>query len=127
MTMRTPGQIVHHLHTLRTSIADANREVDKLKCERDLVETELLEALEAQGVVRVSSATHTASITKETVPTVTDWDAFYEFMRTQDKLYMLHRRPSSSAYRDELDAREGEAIPGVEPFTKRGISLRKSS
>jgi hypothetical protein len=37
-------------------------------------------------------------------------------------LHLLQRRPATAAFRELQEA--GEAVPGLEPFTKRAISLR---
>lgn len=126
MAKRNPGAVIAELHSIRTQITEQGKVVDALKAKRDTIELELLALLKEQGVVRTATQTHTASITEDVVASVVDWDAFYKYMARENKLYMLQRRPSNTAYRDELDAREGKPIPGVESFTKRGISLRKN-
>ncbi len=120
----SPGSLVAQLAELRTKIAEAKKVHTALTAERDAIDLELLKIMDGQDVSRLSTKTHTASATERVVPTVHDWDAFYEFIKQEDALYMLERRPLATAFREMLEARDGEAIPGVEPYVKRSVSLR---
>ena len=64
-----------------------------------------------------------ASITEQVVPVIDDWELFSEWVMDNDALYMLHRRVSAGPWKELRDT--GEEVPGIEPFTKVGVSLRK--
>jgi len=119
--------LIKRLAVLRDRIKKKNAEADELKASRDEVELELIELLSKMGIQRLNNGAYTASLATRVVPTVTDWDEFYKFIRQEDALYMLERRPSATAYRDMLDARAGQSVPGVEPYEKKTISLRATS
>ena len=124
MAKVTLGSLSRELNSVRDEISGLNAEMTDLKAKRDKLEQQLLDMLDDQELERASVGDFTVSVLKSIVPTVDDWDAFYEFMRKEDALYMLQRRPSPPAYREMLDAREGEAIPGVSSYEKRTIGLR---
>lgn len=88
------------------------------------LEMELLVRLDEQGMKKASTDDGTASITEVIVPQVVDWDAVYEHIKETGDFYLLQKRPAAAAFRELNDS--GEVIPGMEPYTKRSISLRKS-
>ena len=87
------------------------------------LEMELIIRLDEQGMLKASTKEGTASITETIVPQVTDWDAVYDYIRETGDFYLLQKRPAAAAFR-ELHS-SGQTVPGLEPYTKRSISLRK--
>lgn len=88
------------------------------------LEMELLVRLEEQGMKKASTEEGTASITETVLPQVTDWDAVFAHIKATDSFYLLQKRPAAAAFRELLDS--GEEVPGMEPYVKKSISLRKS-
>jgi hypothetical protein len=93
------------------------------------LESELIGRYDDQGMKKASidldgGATITASITEVVLPQVVDWDAVYEHIKESGDFYLLQKRPAAAAFRELIDS--GETVPGMEPYTKRSISLRKS-
>ena len=88
------------------------------------LEMELLVRLDEQGMKKASTDDGTASVTEVVLPQVTDWDAVYEHIKETDSFYLLQKRPAAAAFRELLDS--GESVPGMDAYTKRSISLRKS-
>lgn len=88
------------------------------------LETEFIGRLDEQGQLKATTVDGTASITEQTLPQVTDWDALYAFILENEAFYLLQRRPAAAAFREHNQA--GDEIPGIEPFIKRTISLRKA-
>lgn len=86
-------------------------------------EADLLIRLDEQGMLKATTGAGTASITETVVPQVTDWDALYAHIQETGEFYLMQKRPAAAAYRELQDS--GIDVPGVEPFTKRTISLRK--
>ena len=64
-----------------------------------------------------------ATLTETLVPVIEDWGEVADWVLANDAVYLLHRRVSSGAWKELLDA--GETVPGIRPFTKTSISLRK--
>jgi len=88
------------------------------------LEMELLTRLDEQGMLKASTTIGTASIVETVVPQVVDWDAVFEHIKETGDFYLLQKRPAAAAFR-ELHS-SGQVIPGMEAYTKRSISLRKS-
>jgi len=87
------------------------------------LEMELITRLDEQGMLKASTKAGTASITETILPQVVDWEAVYEHIKKTGDFYLLQKRPAAAAFR-ELQA-SGIEIPGMEPYTKKSISLRK--
>ena len=104
----------------RRRIAGRDKElIDKWRS----LEMELLNRLDDQGMLKATTAAGTAAITKEILPKVEDWDAVYEHIQKTGDFYLLQKRPAAAAFRELHQS--GQTIPGMEPYTKRTISLRK--
>lgn len=88
------------------------------------LEMELLVRLDEQGMKKASTNDGTASVTEVVLPQVTDWDALFEHISVTGDFYLLQKRPAAAAFRELHES--GEVIPGIDPYTKRSISLRKS-
>ena len=86
------------------------------------LEMELLVRLDEQGMKKASTNDGTASVTEVVLPQVVDWEAVYAHIQETGDFYLLQKRPAAAAFRELNDS--GEAIPGIEAYTKRSISLR---
>jgi hypothetical protein len=64
------------------------------------------------------------SVSEQTMPSVNDWGAFYDFIRQNDAFYMLQRRVSTGPYREMLQMEQD--VPGVEPYVQRKINMRST-
>lgn len=90
--------------------------------EYEALEKQLLAQMKAQGTDAASSKVATASMSSTPTPTVEDWDAFYTYMRENDSLYLLQKRPAIGAFNELKDA--GVTVPGVRFIDIEKISLR---
>ncbi len=121
---RTTSDILQALVDVRDErrrISDRDKElVEKWRS----LETEFITRLDDQGMLKATTGAGTATITETILPQVKDWDAVYEHIKETGDFYLLQKRPAAAAFR-ELHA-AGDEIPGIEAFTKRAISLRKS-
>ena len=57
-------------------------------------------------------------------PTITNWDEFYEYVTKTNSFDLLHKRLSSTAFKDRWEA--GEIIPGSTTAEVWGLSVTKS-
>lgn len=87
-------------------------------------EVVLMETMEREGVEKSTGKLATVSISKVTTGNVVDWDVFWAFVFKNKYSHLLQRRVSDPAIR-ELFETKGK-VPGVEPFTKQKINLRKT-
>jgi len=91
--------------------------------ELDEHERQLIAAYKAVGTVTARGTLASATITETIIPTIDDWGLVEGWILENDALYLLHRRVSSAPWKELRDA--GTDVPGIEPFTKQAISLRK--
>jgi len=64
----------------------------------------------------------TVTITKKTVPTVRDWDAFYEWIHQEELPQILQKRVLQSGFKELRD--QGIEIPGVEDFELEDLHFK---
>lgn len=88
-------------------------------------EQEIIEIADDLGLDRFAVGKLTFSISEQTVGNVEDWESLYQFIRDNDAFYLLQRRLANAAYKEILDG--GDSLPGVVPFTKRSLNMRKSA
>lgn len=119
----TLGDKINELYELRESMRDLNAQLKALKEQYDEMELSVLNEMDAQGTTLTRSARASVSVSESTVPTVTDWEAVYDYVRANDAMYLFERRVAATAWRELLES--GDKVPGTEPFTKRSLSLRK--
>ena len=87
------------------------------------LEMELLRRLDEQGMLKASTPEGTAGITEQVLPQVVDWDTFHAHIQETGDFHLLQKRPAAAAFRELHES--GIEVPGVDPYTKRSISLRK--
>lgn len=121
--MKLP-ELITQLRALRDEISNKNAELKKLAEAKAELEGIILGWLDEQGLQRAAAGSHVVSITETVVPSVKDWGKLHAFITSENALYLLERRVSSTAYRELLELRGGDLIPGVESFTKQALSLR---
>lgn len=110
----------------RAVIRDLDSKLKDLKKHYREKEEKIIEQMVEEGALKVSGHEATISMSVNTVATVKDWDAFYEYIRKEDAFHLLERRPASKPWREEVEIRRGEAVPGVEGFEKRTLNLRST-
>ena len=103
----------------------ANQEIEK-KIQARISEAELvlMETMEQQGVDKSTGKLATVSISETVTGNVTDWDAFWAYVYKNKFGHLLQRRISDVAIREIFETKR--QVPGVEPFTKRKLNLRKT-
>jgi len=85
----------------------------------------LMETMGREGVDKSTGKLASVSISETVTGNVVDWDSFGAYVLKNKYLHLLQRRVSDPAIR-ELFETKGK-VPGVEPFTKRKLNLRKTS
>jgi hypothetical protein len=86
-------------------------------------QTWLITRYKEVGTSTAKGALASATITETLVPQIEDWGQVQEWVMENDAIYLLHRRISSGPWKELMDA--GTEVPGIEPYTKVAISLRK--
>ena len=117
------GDTIDHMFELRERKRELNAELKDIDEQYKGLEQQLIDALDKDDLMQTRSAKATATVSSVTVPSVTDWDRFYDYVLENDALHLLERRVAAAPWRELMEA--GEAVPGTEPFTKRSINLRR--
>jgi len=117
------GKIIDKMLELRDERKRFDDQSKQLKKEYDELEIALIDRLDNEETIQGKSKHATATITELIVPQIEDWESFERYILDNNALYMMERRPAGAIFR-ELQG-QGETIPGIKPFTKRSISLRR--
>jgi ribonuclease HII len=120
---RTTPELIDRMFELRDSKRLREAQIKELTSEIDEIKFELIGRFQSDGTEVTATAKATASITETTVPNVTNWDQYYEFIKQEDAFYLLEKRPSTAAWRELHNS--GQTPPGTAAFVKYDINLRK--
>lgn len=127
--MTTTKTRLDTLASTRDSLREQKRlleaEIKTIDAQLSANEQEIIELADDLGLDRFAVGKLTFSISEQTVGNVEDWDDLYQFIRDNNAFYLLQRRLANAAYKEMLDS--GSALPGVVPFTKRSLNMRKSA
>ena len=99
-----------------------NKELQQLRAAQDEIDVQLLKKMDAEGLSRTANQIASVSINEDTVPEVTDWDQVYDHVIQTGDFSLMHRRISSTAYKELLKL--GQGVPGLAPRTVRKINFR---
>jgi hypothetical protein len=119
------GACIDALYEARSKRLAAQKDVDALAAEEELIKNHLINNFEKAKLEGAKGRVATATLTRLTVPVVKDWGSFCEYVRAENAFDLIERRVAKVAYRDRLE--ENIAVPGLEPFVVVGLSLTKSS
>lgn len=117
------------LANLRDELREEKRDLEaRIKVIDGLLddnEQEILAIAGELGLDRFAVGKLSFSVSRNVVGNVTDWDQVWDYILTNQATHLVQRRLSNAAYKELLDT-EGE-MPGVEPFTKISLNMRKSA
>lgn len=110
-------------------VRDQKRELEeKIKAynrQLDDLQARYIQRCKEVGTEYARGRLGSATIVETVVPKIDDWDLVENWIKERDALYLLHRRISSVAWKELQDM--GETVPGIEPYTKVTVSLRKAN
>jgi len=90
-----------------------------------ILEGDLMNLMSTAGTTKAASeAGHSVTMKKVVHPTIIDWDLFYDYVTKTKSFDLLHKRLSSTAFRDRWEAKE--EIPGSSSAEVWGITVTKS-
>lgn len=118
----TIGSLIDRMSALREERRDIAKRDVELKAEYENCQNQLIELMDADGTVKATSKTATASIAETVQFNTVDWDKFMAYVAKHKLFYLVQRRVAAPSVR-ELYATKS-AVPGLEPFVKREINLR---
>jgi len=117
------NETIDEMFMLRERIRGLERQKKETEAQLEALSTQLMSRLNEVGTMYARGTLASATITEQVVPTIDDWGKVSEWVMENDAIYLLHRRISSGAWNELRDA--GTDVPGIEPFTKRAVSLKK--
>lgn len=118
------GREIDKLVASREAMRKLQHQIDEIKQKFDADSISLREAMEAQGLQKSTGLLGTVSLKDTVVGHVLDWDKVYNYILRNKAFQLMQRRISEPAFREIVELRKGKNIPGIEPFTKKGINLR---
>ena len=119
------GTQIDAIFKLRGKLAEQQKKVDEGKKKLEQMKFDLIEHLHKQGIEGSKGKLASVSITTAVHAQPVDWDAFHEFVYENKAAHMFYRRISDTTFREMLEMRGGEAIPGVDAYEKESLSIRR--
>lgn len=116
--------IVTELFRVRREIALIEAEQLKALKERKTELENFLKATLEVGEKVAYVGVGAVSMSEETQPSVTDWDALYEHIKDNDAFYLLQRKVNAAPFRELISM--GDTLAGVKPVQVRKLSVRKN-
>jgi hypothetical protein len=116
-------EMIDKMFLLREQKRGLESQVNKVNKEIADLQQGLLARFQEVGTDYARGSMASASVTETIVPQIDDWGQVAEWVMENDALYLLHRRVSSGPWKELRDA--GTDVPGIEPYTKVAISLRR--
>jgi hypothetical protein len=117
------GEQIDALYELRSMRRDFEAQVEELKSQEKQIEQDLIDQTQELGVTSLKGNLAMFSTKAEVLPVVKDWDAIYAFILDNLAFDLLHKRLSTTTWRELHE--EGIILPGTEEFFQIKASLRK--
>ncbi len=118
----TLNELIDEKKSIKDQLTDLNVEISKLKEREDTIDTKIIEKLDSEGLARSANEVASVSIREDFVPDVQDWDALYEHIRDTEDFSLLHRRVSSTAFKERIN--QGDTVPGLQTREIRRVNFR---
>lgn len=118
------GRLTTILFKFKDQKEKLNKQLKELN--EKITETEilLLQEMKAQGLYGTKSPAGSTYISRQLVPKVVDWDAFYNYIDKHKYFHMLERRASRTAFKEQHEL--GQVVPGVEPVMYDELRTRRN-
>lgn len=87
------------------------------------LEGDIMALMSDAGISQAASDKASCSMKMTKHPAIKDWQAFYGYVAATSQFELLHKRLSSTAFRERWEA--GEAIPGTEASEVWELTVRR--
>lgn len=101
-------------------------EDDKLKADLAKIEAVLLNHLNTTNTDAVRTEAGTFYRQQEIIPSASDWQAFYDWIKENDAFDALERRVKKTFVSEYMEAHEGAIPPGVSVYRTFVVRVRKN-
>lgn len=120
----TLAQVADLWHSTRQRRLAAQKQVDTIQEEEQKLKQALINGLRDAGVRAIGGGLGTATLRTKPEPTVTDWDAVYDHIRSTGEFELVYRRINAAAIKERWEA--GVEVPGVQSIEVTDISWSKA-
>jgi len=114
---------IDEMFNLREKKRLLEAEIKEISADLAACKLDLINRCAEVGTVTARGTLASIVVTETLVPRIDDWGLISDWVMANDGVYLLHRRVSSGAWKELLDA--GIQVPGIDPFNKVDISLTK--
>ena len=87
------------------------------------LEGDIMALMSDAGITKAASDKVSCTMRMSKHPAIDDWQAFYGYVAKTSQFELLHKRLSSTAFRERWEA--GEAIPGTEASEVWELTVRR--
>lgn len=120
---KTIGGAIDLLHGVRTARKALQAKAEAEKAQEDLIEATIFERFGKSELEGARGKLAQCSIKRSDVPTLKDFAKTWAWAKKNDAPDIFQRRISVEAWRERTAG--GKTIPGVDVFTKVGLTLTK--
>ena len=118
----TLGQAADKMWLLKDNKKALDAQIKAIEVQVKELETTIFGLLDAQDTRKAEGRVASISVGEAVVGTVENWDAFWPYIVKNKFFHLVQKRASDPGLRELWDM--GKVIPGVQPFTKRTLSVR---
>lgn len=119
----TTAEMINHLVALQQKMERPRDELKKLAAQYAETEMALMKRMTKEGIDSAKGKNALVSMQEYTSYSIKNRRLFDRYVKRNKAFDLFQNRVNSTALKDRMEA--GEEIPGVEAFTRKGISLRK--
>lgn len=116
------SDIINTLFSLKQEEKQLSSKLGDLKKQIHELSEQLIDQFVDDNLTSSSTKQAKAVMTETVIPTVYDWEAFYDYIKDNNAWYLLEKRATSTAWRELHNS--GFTVPGTEPFTKYSINIK---
>ena len=105
------NELIDQFVATKAKREDLSEEVKQ--CTKQLAELEkdIMDLMSHAGISQAANDKASCTMKLNRHPAIDDWNTFYKYVAESGQFELLHKRLSSTAFRERWDA--GEAIPGT--------------
>jgi hypothetical protein len=118
----TLGQAADKMWLLKDEKKALESQVKGVEAQIKELEETIFGLLDAQDTRKAEGKKASVSINESVVATVEDWEALWPYITKNKYFHLVQKRVSDPGMRELWDM--GKKVPGVQPFTKRTLSVR---
>lgn len=122
MAGRNIGDVADEILAIQLKIKKKEAEIEELKGQAKEKQEELKKLASDEGLTSGGGKKSKFTLTEETVPHISDWDKFCEYIKDNNYFHLLQRRPGSKACQELWNL--GNQIPGIDKFRHTKVNVK---